>query len=976
MRGQPPPGLYRPEGAQSEGADVAVGGESSLTRSTFLSLILTAAVVGAAGCPGESTVDAGPGDGDGDGDGDPGDGDGDGDPGDGDGDGDPGDGDGDGDPGDGDGDGDGDVVDITSLIATPAGVGPGGDDVEICWSTTGPVEGCFLYAEGGDEFFEQEVPANGCTTVFFDSAGYVGLDCFGDGYDFESLEILDAPGIGAFQASPSTLPGAGGTVALAWSTFGMTSCVLSENGAVIDADAPLSGTASIDVAEPTTFELECTDGSSNYSRSVEVDVGPSIVWFDVYVYGGDGDGDGDGDFPDFPGEDFDGDGLGRPGYVSWESIQASDCTLTFVDDEGTWVFDVAPSGGFELLAEFAEELSITLACTDGSLTDTEVVLIGNAELLTFEANPARAIDAGPVEICWEATYVDECYLNVYSFDDEFYDVVEPVGCTTVNVSSRTQAYISCYGPSAEVWGDLTIEVGPGIDTFEVSPAQLPIGGGTVEVDWDTFGMDSCSLAADGEEVLTGLSGEAEILAITDDTELTLTCLRGMATYEQTRYVVVGAGITQFVGFVTSYPYGPVVSSYLIVLWETEGLGTCALNIASPSLNATYNNQPGQSQLQLPMDIDVGETATLTLTCSGAGETDTRVIEVGPPGILSFEATPAALPAGGGVVQLCWEAVGVGSCALSSPAAGPYQPVTPLVGGLAPIGCYDVDAGIVTSTSYGLTCTPANTDFGYPAVPIYSSTYVPVGPTLLALTVEPRVVAAGGGTAEVTWEANDVDGCSVKQDGVEVGSGASGTATVNVTAHSAILLSCTAGAQSLTAEETILVAPVDSVAACEALVTVFEDGLCGPGPNGPPPDYCSAYAPGEVTCVDTFLCIIDQISCTENGAVVDPYGCPYCEGPVIPGTDQALCYEALEAYGQAQELCDAFDQPPDVWFSESACEYAAEDGYDNTEFYQCLVGYFSDDDAGLVCDGPGGVTQFEDIAGPPGGCRDLYNAFEG
>ena len=99
-----------------------------------------------------------------------------------------------------------------------------------------------------------------------------------------------------------------------------------------------------------------------------------------------------------------------------------------------------------------------------------------------------------------------------------------------------------------------------------------------------------------------------------------------------------------------------------------------------------------------------------------------------------------------------------------------------------------------------------------------------------------------------------------------------------------------------------------------------------------------------------------------------------------GGDSAKCTEALEAYGAAQTLCESADQAADVWFNESACETADDDGYDNTEFYDCLIENFSNEDAAHTCeqDADGNntaVRQFEDNSqdSDPAGCRELYNA---
>jgi hypothetical protein len=119
---------------------------------------------------------------------------------------------------------------------------------------------------------------------------------------------------------------------------------------------------------------------------------------------------------------------------------------------------------------------------------------------------------------------------------------------------------------------------------------------------------------------------------------------------------------------------------------------------------------------------------------------------------------------------------------------------------------------------------------------------------------------------------------------------------------------------------------------------------------------------------------------EEGVCVDVPGRlgETCEG--APDDEGDRCTAALAAFESAKVLCDAPEQPADVWFNESACAAAPGDGFDNSAFYDCLIEKFSGTDVGVVCEtdaqmNPTAVRQFEDTsqASDPAGCRELYRA---
>ena len=98
------------------------------------------------------------------------------------------------------------------------------------------------------------------------------------------------------------------------------------------------------------------------------------------------------------------------------------------------------------------------------------------------------------------------------------------------------------------------------------------------------------------------------------------------------------------------------------------------------------------------------------------------------------------------------------------------------------------------------------------------------------------------------------------------------------------------------------------------------------------------------------------------------------------SDQAGCEAALAAFETAKTTCSDTTTTADLWFAQSACDVAADDGYDNTEFYECLTTKFEGTDVAITCEtdadgNPTAVRQFEDTSesSDPAGCRELHDA---
>ena len=137
------------------------------------------------------------------------------------------------------------------------------------------------------------------------------------------------------------------------------------------------------------------------------------------------------------------------------------------------------------------------------------------------------------------------------------------------------------------------------------------------------------------------------------------------------------------------------------------------------------------------------------------------ITTSPPSIVSFSATPTALPPGGGAVTLSWEVTGATSLSISSYSGT----VTPVTSG-------NLTTAINASTTFTLTATnAAGTSTATATVTVAATT---VGPTINSFTGSPTTLPAAGGQVTLSW---DVTGATLLSlNGTSVTPLTSGSAT--------------------------------------------------------------------------------------------------------------------------------------------------------------------------------------------------------
>lgn len=160
------------------------------------------------------------------------------------------------------------------------------------------------------------------------------------------------------------------------------------------------------------------------------------------------------------------------------------------------------------------------------------------------------------------------------------------------------------------------------------------------------------------------------------------------------------------------------------------------------------------------------TALLLVACGGDYTTPAT------PTIGSFSATPAALPAGGGSVQLSWTTSGADQLAVDNGVGD--------VSGLA-----STTATVTAGTTFTLTATNATgSATSTTAVTVAAAT----APTISAFTATPAMLPVGGGSTTLSWTTVGATSLSI-DNGVGDVSGLTSKA-VNVAANTTFTLTAT------------------------------------------------------------------------------------------------------------------------------------------------------------------------------------------
>lgn len=334
----------------------------------------------------------------------------------------------------------------------------------------------------------------------------------------------------------------------------------------------------------------------------------------------------------------------------------------------------------------------------------------------------------------------------------------------------------------------------------MSPRALAAPG-FVTFSWTSQAVSSCVLVDGAGDVRAAGTDATVTFEVTESGTFEVVCQSDQGVVSDRASVVVGPAVTALRAFTDA------AADHLTLGWTAENVTRCALTVDNNNGTLTLDNLAPRTavgaadfpirqaargatfDLPLPL-VGAGDT-TVTLACDdGGGGVATDSVVVGEPAqavIHTLQATPLALPAGGGDVDVCWSASGSELCG--------YYVVTMnetfiREGSVPPTGCLSTTDGLLPLTETARFLFGCGGVIGNANAEIL----IPVGPYVIDFSSTPTDLTAPG-TAILAWDAVNVDACSVLDaDGSEVATGAASDSTAVVLDEGAFFtLDCDNGA---------------------------------------------------------------------------------------------------------------------------------------------------------------------------------------
>lgn len=296
------------------------------------------------------------------------------------------------------------------------------------------------------------------------------------------------------------------------------------------------------------------------------------------------------------------------------------------------------------------------------------------------------------------------------------------------------------------------------------------------VTWEASGFADCAVDYDGVEFATGVSGTANV--VVDRSSVLSVLCDGDVARARSESIEVGPSADVYAVAVPNR--GHVVAS-----WSTRMLTTCDLNLASGA-RFGGETQAGLTralfEANFASDPAVGALeATLDCTGFAAGVLLTTVIpDTNPMRIENVHTNPAAAPADGGPVQICWQ-----STAFACVEFGNSDEEGNRAEGTA---CVDVEIESLSVSDFRdreLHCetdaTVLEADDVFFTIATGAAANVFATPTSLT----------GPGPVSLAWSSAEALSCEVRDDaGALVASGLSGATSVTVAEDTLFRVECT------------------------------------------------------------------------------------------------------------------------------------------------------------------------------------------
>lgn len=471
---------------------------------------------------------------------------------------------------------------------------------------------------------------------------------------------------------------------------------------------------------------------------------------------------------------------GGSSTLTWSTTNATDVSINH------GVGNVADDGSQSVNVTDDITYTLTASGPGGQVTCNAHIDVGpppnpDAPVCTLVATPATLpVGGGTVTLAWTTQNAASATI------DQGVGSVSPVsgGQTTTTTNASKTYTMTATGPGGTVTcSDAVVVPPPTPDlacTLDATPTTLPIGGGTVTLNWTTQNAATASIDQGVGTVSPTAGGSVQAQTSTSKT-YTLTAIgSGGQTVTCSRAVTVPPPTPQLACVLTASPHQVAPGGSSTLTWTTQNATSFSINQGIGPVTPV----PGGSVSTGAINSNTTFTGTATgangqtITCSDAVTVSTEP----PAPLCEISLNKSSIVVGESAV-VTWNTTNVVTAIINQG-----------IGNVAVDGSQTVSP--TQNTTYTLTGTSANGTTVTCSAPIVV-TNTPPAPSCV-MSVNPTSISSGG-SATLSWGGTNISSVVIDQG---IGSvGASGSQTVSpsgdttytgtFTATNGQILTCTA-----------------------------------------------------------------------------------------------------------------------------------------------------------------------------------------
>lgn len=348
---------------------------------------------------------------------------------------------------------------------------------------------------------------------------------------------------------------------------------------------------------------------------------------------------------------------GESSTLSWKTENAEELQLFAGDEELPLPSDSVSEGSVEVTPEATTKYALVAKGANGKEARAELTVGVSAEgpkIEVFAAEPAEILLGESSTLHWEVT--NATAIALLQGDEVLHESSETSGQFPVEPDKTTVYTLVAIDGELEVRADVTVEVAPLIQRFEVDPTLVvasPENPAEVTLSWQNQGAESIEIVAQpgGPLNVEGLDPNFYdvTVEVTETTVFTLVAHGAGAAKSSAEATVEVVGRVEFA---IEGPSRVGAGDEFRLAWNVRNATSLAIHRNGEVLD---ESAPPSGELG---DVIEEETTYLFLATDAAGTTYSMdwVVEVAAPEILSFEADSTRVQPGSEYV-LSWETVG-------------------------------------------------------------------------------------------------------------------------------------------------------------------------------------------------------------------------------------------------------------------------------------------------------------------------------